>query len=145
MGGNILGFPIKQVALAGAAVIGAPYIEAQIMKVLPVSFAGTTAGRWTGKIGAAVATGYIAQLAMGNEAARLAYIVLGANLMADAVAEFQSHQAAGVGYHQGLGMFSANGLVTSGARTSALNTYQGVNPLMVVPSSFANDPYKSVF
>lgn len=142
--GNILGFPIKQVMLAGGAVVAAPYIERQLLKLMPVSFAATTAGRWASKLGAAVGVGYIAKLAMGNEAARLAYIVLGANLIADAAAEFMP----GMGYFQpaGMGYFAAgpSGFVTSGPRANG-GTYQGVSPLMVAPMSAARDPYASVY
>lgn len=143
-GGNILGFPIKQVMLAGGAVVAAPYIEHQLLKLMPVSMSATASGRWAGKIGAAVATGYIAKLAMGNEAARLAYIVLGANLVADAVAEFMP---SGTGYMtNGMGQFTAgpSGFITSGPRANG-NTYQGVSALMVAPNAAARDPYASVY
>jgi len=146
-GGNILGFPIKQIMLAGGAVVAAPYIEHQLIKLMPASFAATTAGRWASKVGAAVGVGYVAKLAMGNEAARLAYIVLGANLVADAVSEFMP-ATSGVSYYQGMGMFSApGGMVTSGARTSGVigPSYQGVNPLMVMPMSASRDPYASAY
>jgi hypothetical protein len=142
-GGNVLGFPIKQVMLAAGSVIAAPFIEQQLMRLMPVSFASTTAGRWAGKIGAAVGVGYIAKMAMGQEAARLAYIVLGANIVADAVSEFLPSM--GMGYYQGMGMFSApGGMVTSGARALG-GTYQGVSPMLMQPMSVARDPYASTY
>lgn len=149
-GGTILGFPIKQVAIAGGAVIVAPYLQAQLMRLLPTSIASTTSGRWAVKIGTAAATGYLAKLAMGQEASRLAYITLGANLVADAVSEFMA-PAAGTGYFQGLGAFPAagggfgaagfpRGYVQGGM--SANGPYTGVFPGMAAPMSLSMDPYR---
>ncbi len=87
-GGQILGFPIRDVVKAGVAVIAFPIVANQIRRVLPASLSSGSTGRWITNIGSAVAVGYVASKVMGPEAKRLALIALGANLLADAVAEF---------------------------------------------------------
>lgn len=152
MGGDILGFPIKQVLTAGGAVIVAPYLEHEILNLLPVSFAAQTSGRWTAKVGAAVGVGYLAKMALGNEASRLAYIVLGANLVADAVAEFMPTLIPGAVpaplsfYPRGMG-FYANALGAAGDRSSrmALPVYAGITGTAGRAMTAAQDPFTPVF
>lgn len=147
-GTTILGFPIKQVAIAGAAVVAEPFIERQLLGLLPTSISSTTPGRWAVKVGAAVATGYAAKTLLGQEAARLAFIVLGANMLADAVSEFMPATVSGMGYNVGLGAFGnvtqfpgGMGLVTPGM--SARGPFTGVQS--VAPVRAGQDPFASTF
>src|ERR1041385_8788382 len=84
---DILGFNLKDVALAGAAVVASPFLERQLIGLLPASLAAGRTGRWLVKVGSAAATGFVAKKVFGQKAGNLALIALGANLIADAVQE----------------------------------------------------------
>lgn len=114
-----------------------PIVERQVMGLLPASFAGTQAGRWTVKIGSTVLIGYGAKTFLGKRAGDLAMLTLGANLLADAVGEF-TPQLTGMGYYpQGLGYVSP-GMIPSNA-----GAFTGVYPALV--ASVNNDPFKAPF
>lgn len=116
---NILGFPLGDIAKAGVAVIAFPIVRNQIGKLLPASLQTGATGRWITNAGSAVAVGFVAKKVLGPEAGRLALIAIGANLIADAVAEFfpsisnfgMGYYPAGMPANRGLGAF-----VTSGSR-----------------------------
>lgn len=154
-GGTILGFPIKQVAIAGGAVIAAPFLERQILSLIPVEYAAKPSGRWAAKIGGAVATGILSKYTLGGEASRLAYIVLGANLIADAYAEFLSPAPAGAGLYvnTGMGYYPQLGGPAGGAYIGASASarggyvglpYGGVPPVATVGYK-GQDPFQPVF
>lgn len=98
---DILGFNLKDIAFAGAAVVVSPFVEKQILGLLPSSISGTTYGLWGVKIASAVATGYAAKKVLGEKAGNLALVALGANLIADAVTQFAPSLTAG-----GVGMYT---------------------------------------
>lgn len=85
---SFAGFDLKEIAIAGAAVVLEPFAEKQFLALLPASMSGTTAGRWAVKIGTTIAVGYAAKKFVSPRAGQLAMIALGAQLIADAVAEF---------------------------------------------------------
>jgi hypothetical protein len=134
---DFLGFRLKDVAIAGAAVVAAPFVEKQLMGFLPTSMSGTKGGRWAVKIGTAIATGYAAKYLIGQDASRLAFIVLGANLVADAVTEFAPQLTPGVGYYPaGLyvaGASAGGGFRSLGAGMSAAGPYTGVSGMAGMP------------
>ena len=145
---DILGFNFKDVAIAGAAVIVAPMLEKQIMGFMPASLSGTTAGRWGVKVGTAVLIGYGAKKVLGGKYGNLALIALGANIVADAVAEFAPTLTGGTGaYVRSAGMgayvsrYRSNGL---GAGPSARGAFTGVDRGTLLPMTSLNDPLRSV-
>lgn len=122
-GGQILGFPINQVVKAGVAVIAFPIVANQLRRVLPVSLQAGATGRWIVNIGGAVAVGWAAKRFLGQDAGRLTLICLGANLLADAVAEFfPAITTIGMGFYPGgQALAPSNGMGafnTAGSRPS---------------------------
>jgi hypothetical protein len=101
---DILGFPVKDIAMAGVAVIAAPFIERQVIGLLPTSLAGSKSGRWIVKVGSAALIGFGAKKLLGGHAGNLALVALGANLVADAVQEF-APQLTGYSYAPALGNY----------------------------------------
>lgn len=142
---DLLGFNLKDVAMAGAAVVLAPFVEKQLMGLLPTSMAGTKAGRWAVKVGTAVAVGYGAKKVLGGKFGNLALIALGANLVADAVAEFAPSltPTPAVGMYpggSGLGYYP-RGL--NGGPSGA--AYAGLDRSLLLPMAGATDPFKPAF
>lgn len=125
-GGSILGFPIKDIVKAGIAVVAFPIAANQLRKLLPASLSSGSTGRWVTNIGAAVGIGFLAKKTLGPEAGRIALIALGANLLADAVAEFLPSVANfGMSYYPQRGMVRNGGtglraFNTAGSRGSFL-------------------------
>lgn len=149
---DFLGFKFKDIAIAGGAVVVGPYIEKQLLGLLPTSMTGTTYGLWAVKIGTAVATGYAAKMLLGNEASRLAYIALGANLVADAVAQFAPSlmpATTASGYYTA-GMYVAGpsaggGFRSLGAGPNPQAGYVGLTGRAGLPMTAAQDPFTPVF
>lgn len=142
---DILGFNLKDMAMAGAAVIFAPFVEKQIQGILPASMAGTATGRWAVKVGAALGTGYAAKKLLGPKAGNLALIALGANLISDAVTEF-APSLTGLGYYSqrpGLGYFRSSGMLGMGS--SAMGPFVGIDGRASIPMSVSTDPFKPSF
>lgn len=141
---DILGFNLKDVAIAGAAVVLCPLVEKQLMAILPASMAGTTSGRWAVKVGSVVAIGFGAKKVLGGKFGNLALIALGANIIADAVHEFAPTLIPGSGVsaylNGGLGSYSNRGL--RGGPMAMPGTYVGLSPRMLEPASFQTDPFK---
>lgn len=104
---DILGFPLKDIAMAGVAVIASPFLERQVMGLLPTSMAGTKSGRWIVKIGSAALIGFGAKKVLGQHAGQLALVALGANLLSDAVSEF-APQLTGYSYAPALRGYPTN-------------------------------------
>jgi hypothetical protein len=149
---DFLGFRFKDVAIAGGAVVIAPFIEKQLLGLLPTSMTGTTGGLWAVKIGTAVATGYAAKMLLGQDASRLAFIALGANLVADAVAQFAPSlmPAPAAGYYTaGLyvpGPSAGGGFRSLGAGPNAgMLGYVGLSGRAGVPMMAQQDPFTPVF
>lgn len=103
---DILGFNLKDIAYAGAAVVAAPFVEKQVMGMLPASLSGTKSGRWIVKIGSAAIIGMGAKKFLGRQAGNLALVALGANIIADAVSEFAPQLSMGY-YTSSLGYYPA--------------------------------------
>ena len=143
---DILGFNLKDIAIAGAAVVVKPFIEKQLMSILPTSIASTTSGRWAVKVGSAVAVGYGFKKFIGGKAGELALIALGAGLIDDAVDEFAPDlkKTLGLGYYpstpRGLGYYPSTPRGLGGFTPGIINA-GGVYPALVAPSNhdvFAN-------
>lgn len=143
---DILGFNLKDVAIAGAAVVLAPFMEKQLMGLLPTSMAGTKEGRWAVKVGAAVAVGFGAKKVLGPKYGNLALIALGANLISDAVHEFAPNLIPGaVGAYlpsnSGLGAYTQ----LQGGPLMRLAPFNGIDRGTLVPASSATDPFRSTW
>ncbi len=102
----IAGLDLKQLLVGGASVIVAPMIERQLLPLVPTSLSGTTTGRWAVKLGAALATWYVAKMALGRRSSDVVAIALGSSIVADAVQEF----APGVTTLAGVGAYTRGGL-----------------------------------
>lgn len=138
---DILGFNLKEIAVAGAAVVASPFVEKQLLRILPVSMAGTKTGRWAVKVGSAVAIGFAARRFMGSNTARLAMIGLGAQLVADAVTEFMPTFGVGFYPNRAMGAYAGGGYAS--LRGGRGQTYLGVSGRAGIPMNPANDPFRS--
>jgi hypothetical protein len=145
---TFLGFQLGEILYAGGAVVLQPIAERQILALLPVTMAGTLAGRWSAKVGSSVAIGWGARQIFGRRIGDLATLVLGANLVADAVDEFMpaipglSGLGAYVPRSRGVGAY-----VSSGARlpmgVAPRGAYTGVSPRDLRPMTASEDPFRA--
>jgi hypothetical protein len=144
----VLGFRISEIMYAGAAVIVQPIAERQILALLPAAMSGTMAGRWSAKVGSSVAIGWGARTIFGKRIGELAMLVLGANLVADAVDEILpaipglTGLGAYVPRSRGMGSY-----VTAGARlplgVAPPGAYTGVSPRDLKPMTASEDPFRA--
>lgn len=96
------GLKLTEILYTGGAVIVAPLLENQIRPLLPTSLQSGTAGRWALKVGTAAITWQAWKYIFGSRIGELTAVVLGSNLLSDAVAEFAPSLTSGLGGYRPL-------------------------------------------
>lgn len=77
-----------EIVYCGGAVVVAPIVENQIRPFLPLSLQTGRMGRWALKVGTAIVTWQGWRFLFGRHIGELTALVLGSNLLSDAVGEF---------------------------------------------------------
>lgn len=145
---DLLGFKLKDIAIAGAAVIAAPFLEKQLMSVLPASITGTKYGRYGVKIATAALVGYGLKRSLGGNAANLALIALGANIVADIATDMVPQLVpAGQGMYlpRGMGYYPPGSRFGLGAGPRPNQLFTGVSSRMALPMTATGDPFTPGF
>jgi len=92
----IAGLQLTEILYCGGAVIVAPILENQIRPFLPASLQTGTAGRWALKVGSSALTWQAWRFIFGKKIGDLTGLVLGSNLLSDAVSEFAPSLTSGL-------------------------------------------------
>jgi len=113
---TIGGLQLIEILYCGGAVIVAPILENQIRPLLPASLQTGTAGRWALKVGAAALTWQGWRFIFGRKIGDLTGLVLGSNLLSDAVSEFAPSLTSGLGGYSTLPARGLGGYLNVPAR-----------------------------
>lgn len=143
---NVLGFKLSEIMYTGAGVIIQPMAERQLLNLLPASWGATTAGRWTAKVGSSVAVGWAAKKMFGGRIGELTMIVMGSNLLADAVDEFlPALPGMGAYMRPGMGAYARRnmGEANPGAIAGHRGAFTGVYPSLLKPMTAREDPFRA--
>jgi hypothetical protein len=145
-GMEFMGFRINELLYGTGAVIIQPIAERQLLTLMPVSWSATTAGRWTAKVGSSVAIGWGARTFFGKRIGELTMLVMGSNLLADAVGEFLPALPGMSLYYNNRGRRAGmSEYVYPGQIPGSAGTFTGVYPSLVQPMNIQDDPFKAAW